>query len=419
MAEPRVVMVHYQVTEENTIAFVGREDLAAPHVQRIPLPQAALRDLVGSTFGTMPVRAFRSQSPASWADPLRPLVDFLEDWSAPEDIIWFVPHDVLHHVPLHALEVDGECLIERNAAAYTPSASVLKYARRMRRPGRTRALVLADARADRPLVHGREQAARVNEMYAPDAELAVGPAASVDRLARGAADAPAGLAVLHIACHGEFNRADAEHSGLWLAPTETHDGLLRAADLAAMALPTNLVMLSACESGLTGRLPGNELLGLTRALLYAGASSAVVTLWSVDELSTSVLTAAFYGRLAAGYGVAAALREAQRALRRTTLADLLDYCTTGRAGPDHTGTLLDLDVAAIHLAAGDPAAALAGYQRVAAAQPTGSPWYAAAVRGSAAARLAASGPHRTPDYSARPYRHPYFWAPFYLMGDWR
>jgi hypothetical protein len=53
-------------------------------------------------------------------------------------------------------------------------------------------------------------------------------------------------------------------------------------------------MLSACESGLTGQIPGNELLGLTRALLYAGAAAAVVTLWSVDELSTSFLTAIFY-----------------------------------------------------------------------------------------------------------------------------
>ncbi len=418
MPPPRVVHVQYQVNDDDTVAFVGREDLPEPHVVRVPIGQAALRDLVGRAFGTMPVREFRAEPPESWAEPLRPLVAFLEKWSAPEDVIWFVPHDVLHHVPLHALRVDGRYLVERNPTAYTPNATVIRYARRMRRPGRTRALVLSDSRADRPLLHAREQATRVGRLYAPDVRLAVGPTATVARLAEATAEAaPTGLAVVHVACHGQFNRADPDHSGLWLAPTESHDGLLRAADLATMSLPTNLVMLSACESGLTGRLPGNELLGLTRALLSAGAAAAVVTLWSVDELSTSLLTATFYERLRAGAGVAAALRDAQRRVLGATLADLLDYCATTRPEPGAPTALLDLDVAAIQLAAGDTAAALRGYRRVAEAQPPGSPWYAAAVRGAATARLAGSARH--PDYRIRPYRHPYYWAPFYLMGDWR
>jgi CHAT domain-containing protein len=418
MPQSRVVLVQYQVNEDDTVAFVGREDLPEPHVVRVPLGQAALRDLVGRAFGTMPVREFRTQPPESWAEPLRPLVAFLETWSAPGDVIWFVPHDVLHHVPLHALQVDGRYLVERNPTAYSPNASVLRYARRMRRPDRTRALVLSDSRADRPLLHAREQATRVGRLYAPDVRLAIGATATVARLAEATAEAaPTGLAVLHVACHGEFNRADPQRSGLWLASTESHDGLLRAADLQEMSLPTNLVMLSACESGLTGRLPGNELLGLTRALLYAGAAAAVVTLWSVDELSTSMLTATFYERLRAGAGVAAALREAQCRVLGATLADLLDYCASTRPEPGGQATLLELDLAAIHLAAGDTAKALAGYRRVAETQPAGSPWYAAAVRGAATARLAGSARH--PDYRLRPYRHPYHWAPFYLMGDWR
>jgi len=418
MSQPRVVLVQYQVNDEDTVAFVGREDLPEPHVVRVPLGQAAVRELVGRAFGTMPVRDFRAQSPESWAEPLQPLVAFLEKWSAPGDVVWFVPHDVLHHVPLHALRVDGRYLVERNPTAYTPNASVLRYARRMRRPGRTRALVLSDSRADRPLLHAREQATRVGRLYAPDVRLAIGGTATVARLADAAAEAaPTGLAVLHVACHGEFNRADPERSGLWLAPNGAHDGLLRASDLAEMSLPTNLVMLSACESGLTGRLPGNELLGLTRALLYAGAAAAVVTLWSVDELSTSLLTATFYERLRAGAGVAVALQGAQCRVLGATLADLLDYCAGTRPEPGAPAALLELDVAAIHLAAGDTAAALHGYRRVAEGQPAGSPWYQAAVRGAATARLTSSG--RRPDYQIRPYRHPYHWAPFYLMGDWR
>jgi CHAT domain-containing protein len=124
---------------------------------------------------------------------------------------------------LHALAVDGRYLVERNATVYTPSASVMRYARQMRRPDRTRAVALADSRPDRPLLHARDQVARIGRLYAPDTRLVFGQDATVDGLVAAAAEAaPTGLAVLHLACHGEFNRADPQHSGLWLASTDTH-----------------------------------------------------------------------------------------------------------------------------------------------------------------------------------------------------
>jgi len=115
--------------------------------------------------------------------------------------------------------------------------------------------------------------------------------------------------VLHIACHGQF-RADSPYfSSLHLA-----DGPLTLRDAAALPLQAALVTLSACETGLNRIAPGDELLGLVRGFLLAGAPSVMASLWTVDDASTAALMGGFYRRLAASPdapAVAQALREAQ------------------------------------------------------------------------------------------------------------
>jgi CHAT domain-containing protein len=171
------------------------------------------------------------------------------------------------------------------------------------------------------------------------------------------------------------------------------------------------VTLSACESGVNQLRAGDELIGLTRAILYAGAASVVVSLWSVDEISTSILMRGFYTALKAGQGKAAALREAQLSLREMTVIDAIGYCTEIRQDGD--SGLLDRDIADLRFIAKDFAAALEGYQRLAA--HGADPELASAI--TRCRRALRAGP--TPDYDLRPYADPYFWAPFVLMGDWR
>ena len=76
-------------------------------------------------------------------------------------------------------------------------------------------------------------------------------------------------------------------------------------------LNTELVTLSACQTGLNKRSPGDELIGLTRAFLYAGAPSVVVSLWSVDAYLTHDLMLEFYKQLKEGADKATALQKAQ------------------------------------------------------------------------------------------------------------
>lgn len=83
-----------------------------------------------------------------------------------------------------------------------------------------------------------------------------------------------------------------------------------------LRLRCDLVTLSACESGLSRVRRGDELIGLIRAFLYAGAPALVCTLWRVDERSTLMLMERFYRGVQAGTGFAEALRQAQLYLRR-------------------------------------------------------------------------------------------------------
>ncbi len=95
--------------------------------------------------------------------------------------------------------------------------------------------------------------------------------------------------------------------------------LLRLTDIFALKLNAELVVLSACETGLGRLRKGEGIVGLTRAFLYAGASSVVVSLWKVEDQSTSLLMEQFYRRLKQGESRAEALRQAKLELfGRTT-----------------------------------------------------------------------------------------------------
>jgi CHAT domain-containing protein/tetratricopeptide (TPR) repeat protein len=99
-------------------------------------------------------------------------------------------------------------------------------------------------------------------------------------------------------------------------PTDIEDGILNGEDIVAMDLgATELVVLSACETGLGDVVAGEGVMGLRRAFAVAGARTLVLSLWKVPDLQTRMLMTAFYDSLIAGNGRAAALREAQRHVR--------------------------------------------------------------------------------------------------------
>jgi CHAT domain-containing protein len=127
---------------------------------------------------------------------------------------------------------------------------------------------------------------------------------------------------VHFATHGLLDERDPQYSGLVLTlergtkETSPEDGLFQVYEIFGLELSADLVVLSACQSGLGKEIRGEGLVGLTQAFFYAGAPSVMVSLWSVADRSTADLMVSFYGQLAAGSGKAEALRQAKLELRR-------------------------------------------------------------------------------------------------------
>ncbi|HKO98899.1 MAG TPA: CHAT domain-containing tetratricopeptide repeat protein [Pyrinomonadaceae bacterium] len=122
--------------------------------------------------------------------------------------------------------------------------------------------------------------------------------------------------IVHFATHGFLNDEHPELSGVVLSlfdeKGQTQEGFLRLHDIYNLKLPVDLVVLSACNTGLGKDVKGEGLIGLTRGFMYAGASSVVASLWKVDDEATAELMRHFYhGMLKDGRSPAAALRYAQ------------------------------------------------------------------------------------------------------------
>ena len=129
--------------------------------------------------------------------------------------------------------------------------------------------------------------------------------------------------ILHLATHGLLNSAHPELSGVVLSLIDSQgkpqDGFLRLHEIYNLKLSADLVVLSACQTGLGQEIRGEGLVGLTRGFMYAGAQRVVASLWKVDDRATAELMKRFYGSMLGDQGLrpAAALRAAQTAMWRT------------------------------------------------------------------------------------------------------
>jgi CHAT domain-containing protein len=126
-----------------------------------------------------------------------------------------------------------------------------------------------------------------------------------------------GSRLIHIAAHGQLNAKSPLFSRLILAPEAGDDGALEVHEIYGFDLArADMVTLSACQTQLGSRSNGDDVVGLSRAFIYAGAPTVVASLWSVDDEATAALMKAFYTHLKDGMGKAQALTAAQSDLRR-------------------------------------------------------------------------------------------------------
>jgi CHAT domain-containing protein len=214
-----------------------------------------------------------------------------------------VPHGVLHYLPFHALFDGAAYIIDSFTISYAPSASI--FAHCQEKPAHTSSgtLVLGVPDAQAPFILEEVQSvARI----LPDAELIVGPEASAQVLREQGSHSR----LIHIATHGKFRQDNPMFSGIRLG-----DAYLNLYDLYQLKLKADLVTLSGCATGMNVVTAGDELLGLIRGLLYAGAQSLLLSLWDVHDQTTADFMACFYRRMRDGKGMASALQGAMTELR--------------------------------------------------------------------------------------------------------
>lgn len=215
----------------------------------------------------------------------------------------------LSALPFAALNDGHAPLAGRLELASVPSAAQAAAGTGLARPAvGGPALVLGESSR---LPHAGEEARAVAAAW-PGAALRLDGEATVASL-RSRTAASAGL--LHLACHAQFRADSPSFSALHLA-----DGALTAEQVESLRLSAGVVVLSGCETSGSDEAShaagGDEWVGLVRAFLLAGAGRVVASLWPVDDRITAGFMARLYAGLAAGRSPAAALRQAQLAVRQ-------------------------------------------------------------------------------------------------------
>jgi CHAT domain-containing protein len=205
-----------------------------------------------------------------------------------------VPYGSLHTLPFHLLHDGSAYLIENFELVILPAAGLATQTGPQRAPG---ALTLAHSWEGR-LPNTLDEAQTVQHI--------LGGALYLEGAAKRATLQAQPAQVLHIAAHGQFRLDQPDLSYIQLA-----DGQLYADDLFQQDLSYELVTLSACETGQAKVSGGDELIGLGRGFLYAGAGALVLSLWQVADATTRRLMEVMYKKLSSGLSKSAGLRAAQ------------------------------------------------------------------------------------------------------------
>ncbi|HDH05196.1 MAG TPA: CHAT domain-containing protein, partial [Nitrospirae bacterium] len=360
LLDPDITLLQYFITPDETLLWiVDKSDLNVLEIniksKELVLKVDAYREKIAKKYPD-----YKKEAEELYDLLIRPAKPYIKTKR-----IGIVPHSVLHYLPFQAL-IDKDngtnFLIEEYEIFYTPSASVLKfvYEKRKKVTGKILAFGnpdLGNKKYDLP--YAEEEVEKIKEIY-PDTDIYMKSKATKEKLKKLSGD----YNIIHFASHGELNSENPLFSSIRLAKDKDEDGRLEVHEIFNLNLKnTSLVTLSACETGLGKLTQGDELIGMTRGFIYAGTPSIVASLWSVNDRSTSELMGMFYKNLR-NHSKAEALRMAQIEMIR------------GEVGK--------------------------GIVR--------------GVGGITTSKEAKSGtePAMTVDGS-----HPYFWAPFILLGDWK
>jgi CHAT domain-containing protein len=282
-------VLYYLVLEHAVILW--HIDGQGAQVWNVFFPRSEVMKDVGSLRDNLTDRARNEQSTFD-AQAARELFLFLIQpalASIHTHHLVILPHEDLNALPFQVLQnpVDGTYLGERYQISYAPSASVLATLPAQVNLAAGRLLAVADP--------GIGDAAReveaIGKLYPGRSKVVDDVLVKKDDVKAWASD----YNLLHLSVHGKFDPGNPLLSYLSFRSTPTDNGRLTAAEMFGLPLPRNaFVVLSACETGRVEATHANEVMGMVRGLLYAGASNVVLSLWEVQSEATALWMETFY-----------------------------------------------------------------------------------------------------------------------------
>jgi CHAT domain-containing protein len=376
LLDPGVAMLEYFVTKESVMLWVVDKE----KVSSIPLRRERLQSQVTAYREAITELAekekFNALSQGLYKLLIQPALPHIRGKE-----LLIIPHGVLHYLPFQALlSPDGQYLIEKYPINYLSSASLMQFTQEKRKAKGDLTKVLAEGGKvltfgnpdlndpKKNLQYAGIEAKEIKSLY-PQSSVYLGKEATEEKAKALSSEND----IIHFASHAELSEDDPLASAILLAKSDKEDGRLEVREIFGMDLKASLVVLSACETGLGKLSSGDELVGLTRAFIYAGTPSVVASLWNVEDSSTAQLMASFYTNLKTMTKVEA-LRQAQLQLIRGNVnSELL-----ARRGIGGVGKLGEVSNSALQT----PSSELAD-----------------------------------PSSISVSTSHPYFWAPFILVGE--
>ena len=218
-----------------------------------------------------------------------------------------IPHWFLHIIPLHCLPLkNGQFLYQRfsNGVGYVPSCQLLKLVKLSQRENFTRLFAIKNpTRKDlKPLLGANLEIDRISQGFAAEKTIIIGELEASEQTLENRRQELQASHCIHFSCHGKFDNESPRDSALMLADPDGNLGKSANLTLAEVfekfdLRECRLVTFSACESGIIESKAdsiSDEYVGLPSGFLFAGSSSVVSTLWTVDPLATTLFMTKFY-----------------------------------------------------------------------------------------------------------------------------
>jgi CHAT domain-containing protein len=256
------------------------------HARSVFLPRSELKTKVAALRASVANREVKFDEKTA-RELFLYLIQPALGWIKTQHLI-VIPHAELHDVPFAALIApSGKSLGEMFALSDAPNAGLLLDLKKGEPIGNGRLF----AAADPDIEEARGEVEAVSAFYPERNKLMIDPLVPESEVKAAAGE----YDVLHLSVHGKFTPLEPMLSYLQLGNDGSDDGRLTAAEMFGLSLgKTRLVVLSACETGQGEATSGNEVFGMERALLYAGANNLVLSQWTVDAASTALWMKTFH-----------------------------------------------------------------------------------------------------------------------------